>query len=275
MNFFTKAANGWDIAVNSYKVLQQNKKLLLFPLLSGISLLLIIISLVVAALGLNQWDIAKIDTSNIIVDYAFVFLYYLFNYFVIVFFNTALTHCVTLYFKGEEVSVKAGIAFSVAHIGSVFSWAVFAATVGTILQVLQENLGIVGKIITGLVGIVFNVASFFIIPVMVYENLGPVDAFKRSASLIKEKWANAAGASFNFGFVQFIAVIFLAIIAYTIGIIIHPLAGVAIAVLGILLLIAVISAAKTIFTIAVYKDVTGDPVAQYEQHFIDNLFIQK
>jgi hypothetical protein len=57
-----------------------------------------------------------------------------------------------------------------------------------------------GKIITGLVGIVWSVAIFFVTPVIACENLGPNAAFKKSAMLMKEKWGESIGAGFSFVF---------------------------------------------------------------------------
>jgi hypothetical protein len=62
---------------------------------------------------------------------------------------------------------------------------------------------------------------------------------------------------------------------FFIGAIAHPAAGIVLAVLGCLLVLAVISAAQTIFVSAVYHNVTGDPVQHFNQQLIDNLFESK
>ncbi|MBS1654274.1 MAG: hypothetical protein JSU05_05460, partial [Bacteroidetes bacterium] len=157
MSFFDRLSNGWKISMNSFKVLKENKQLIIFPVLSGISLVLVMGSFVVAILAAAGWNVDSIDTENTsqVTYYLYLFGFYLVNYFIVVFFNMALIHCTRMYFHGEEVSVKAGIQFSLSRIGVIFSWAVFAATVGTILKAIQENSGTVGKIITGLIGIVW------------------------------------------------------------------------------------------------------------------------
>jgi hypothetical protein len=275
MNFFSRAANGWEIAKGSFKVLNANRSLLVFPLLSGLSLILVLGLMLAGILGYQESANDALFGHNRVTTILSVFFYYLVNYFVIVFFNTALTHCVSMYFNGEPVSVKAGMAHSFTRLPAIFSWAVFAATVGTIINLLQENLGFLGKILTGLIGVVFNIAAFFVVPILAYENLGPVKAFRRSALLMKEKWGETAGASFNFGFVQFIALVFIAIIAITLGTITSYLMGGVFAVVAVLFLITITSAVKAIFTTAVYRNISGDPVEHYEQKCMDNLFITK
>ena len=66
----------------------------------------------------------------------------------------------------------------------------------------------------------------------------------------------------------------IAIVALIIGAV-NVIAGVFIAVLGILLLLTIMSAVKTIFISAIYHNVNGDPVELYNQQFIDNLFEYK
>src|SRR6266487_3130396 len=208
MNFFERLENGWKLTMSSFKILKANKQLIIFPVLSGISLVLIIGSFVVASMANNGWELQTIrELKGSVEYYAVIFLFYLVNYFVVVFFNMALIHCTRLYFKGEEVSVRAGLKFSMSRIGAIFSWAVFAATVGLILRAIQENSGIIGKIITGIIGIVWSVATFFVVPVIAYENLGPVGAFKRSAQLMKQKWGESIVAGFSFGLIQFLAIL--------------------------------------------------------------------
>jgi hypothetical protein len=277
MNFFTRLSNGWHLAMNSFAVLKENRQLILFPILSGISMVLVISSFAVVALASAGWDVESFrdtDTNNVL-NYVVVFLYYLVNYFIIVFFNTALVHCTHLYFMGEEVSIKKGLQFSVSRIGAIFAWAAFAATVGTALRLLQDNLGRIGKIIVGLIGIVWSVATFFVVPIIAYENTGPLAAFKRSTELMKEKWGESLAANFSFGLVQFVLIIGLAFICFLLGWFIHPLSGILLFIVGIFSILVVMSAARTIFISAVYHNINGDPIKHFNQQLADNLFEHK
>lgn len=274
MSLMTKFSNGWTIALNSFKVLKENRQLLIFPILSGVSIVVILVSFFTAVIGFAGWNIDNVARPNSIESYLLLFLFYIINYFVIVFFNMALIHCTSLYFKGEEVTVQKGIDFSMSRIGSIFAWAVFAGIIGGILKIIQENVGALGKIITGLVGIVWSIATFFVVPVIAYENLGPIDALKKSAKLMKEKWGESIGAGFSFGLIELAGVAIIAIVAFVIAAV-NVIAGVVIGVLGLLLLMTIVSALKTIFISAIYHNVNGDPVELYNQQFIDNLFETK
>lgn len=275
MNIFTRMSNGWAIAKNSFKVLQANKQLIVFPILSGLSLLLVTASFITAALAKTGWDFSSIGQYSKAVQYGLLFLFYFVNYFVVVFFNVALIHCTRMYFKGEEVNLKEGLNYSISRIWAILSWALFAASVGTLLRILQENLGRPGKLIIALIGIVWNIATFFVVPVIAFERGNALHAFKRSAQLMKEKWGEKIGASFSFGLIQFIAILLVVAIAALLAAAIHPIVGIAVAALGIAFILVVMSAAQSIFVSAVYHNVTGDPVEQYHQTLIDELFVQK
>jgi hypothetical protein len=280
MNFFTRLSNGWELTKSSFKVLRENKELIVFPILSGISLILITGSFIVAFLAAYGWDIDNVSagdngSGNMVMNVALTFCFYLINYFVVIFFNMALIHCTRMYFHGEPVSIRKGLQFSVSRIGAIFTWSIFAATVGTILRMLQENLGIVGKIITGLIGIVWSVTTFFVVPVIAYENVGPIDAFKRSANLMRKQWGESLVANFSFALVQFIGVFVVAMALFFLGGIIHVFLGVALAILGAFVVMAIISASQTIFISAVYHNINGDPVKNFNENFANNLFNEK
>jgi hypothetical protein len=276
MNFFTRLSNGWNLAMNSFTVLKENRQLIIFPILSGISMLLVIGSFFVAVFAAAGWDFDNLrdtDTQNV-VNYVILFLYYLVNYFVIVFFNMALVHCTHLYFMGEEVTIRKGLQFSMSRIGVIFAWAAFAATVGTLLRLLQDNLGKIGKIIVSLIGVAWSVTTFFVVPIIAYEKLGPLDAFKRSASLMKEKWGESLSASFSFGLVQLVFFLAAAFVCFLLCLI-SPIIGIILFVLCAFSILVVMSATKMIFISAVYHNINGDPIKHFNQQLADNLFEQK
>jgi hypothetical protein len=275
MNFFDRLANGWAITKSSYAILKKNKQLLIFPVLSGISMILIIASIVVPILAAAGWDVDNLGFNNNAAPYLVTFLFYLVNYFVIVFFNMALIHCTKLYLQGEEVSIAAGLKFSVSRIGVIFLWAMFAATVGTLLKTLQENSGWVGKLLAGALGIVWGITTFFVVPVIAYENLGPIGAFKRSSQIMKEKWGEGLASTFSLGLIQFVAILLIVIPCALIANSISPVVGIGLGILLVCIVMTVISAIESIFISLVYQNINGDVEDHFNQQLIDGLFARK
>lgn len=276
MSFFDRLSNGWSLAMNSFKVLRENKQLIIFPILSGICILAVIASFFAISWNAGVWDDeSEFESLNTPLTWLLTFGFYLVNYFVVVFFNTALIHCTRLYFHGEEVSVRAGMQFAFSRIGAIFSWAFFAATVGMILKTIQENSGWLGKIITGILGVVWSVATFFVVPVIAYEKAGPLEAFRRSSGLMKQKWGESLGATFSFGIIQFLGFLVVGGVLFLVGSIVNTYVGIGLAVLGVFLVFAIMSAAETIFVSAVYHNITGDPVKHFNEQMVDRLFEHK
>jgi Family of unknown function (DUF6159) len=275
MSIFEKLSNGWTLSMNSLKVLKANKQLIIFPILSGISMILIIGSFVVGMLASSDWDIGNIREQGKVFNYIAGFLFYVVNYFVVVFFNMALIDCTRDYFNGEIPSVRKGLRFSMSRLGAIFTWSLFAATIGFVLKLLQENLGWLGKIITGIIGIVWSIATFFVVPIIAYESLNPVQAVKRSTELMKEKWGESLGSTFSFGLLRLAAFIVICLPVFFLGYLISPIAGILLMCLGLFFVMAISSAAQTIFVSAVYHNMSGDPVKNFDEQFTENLFRSK
>ena len=278
MEFFTRLSNGWKLTKTSFKVLRENKQLIVFPILSGASIVLLMGSFTVVLLAAYGWDMDNVsdqEEGNALVAILGTFIFYLINYFVVIFFNMALIHCTRMYFNGEEVSIKKGIQFSVSRIGAIFAWSLFAATIGTLLRMLQENFGWIGRIITAVLGIAWSIVTFFVVPIIAYENVGPFEAFKRSGDLMRKKFGESLVATFSFGLVQFIAIVITYVPLFFLGALIHPIVGIALSLIGAFVVFAIISAAQNIFISAVYHNINGDPVKHFNEGFANNLFNDK
>ncbi len=276
MSLSSRLSNGWNIALSSLKVLKEHKKLILFPILSGVSMTLLLASFVIV--------LVLSGGSNFLEDFfnhygqapaiGLMFLFYLVNYFIVVFFNMALIHCTKMYLEGEEVNISAGIQFSMTRLGAILSWAAVAATVGTLLKVVQERAGSLGKILVGLLGMAWSILTFFVVPIIAYEKVGPFKAIARSKDLIRQKWGEGLGAGFSFFLVNLVGIGFVVLIFF-LGFIINPLVGIVLAILTFLLFSAVVSAARTIFIAAIYHNVTSDIQSHVDQQLVDRLFVEK
>ncbi|MDR3713584.1 MAG: DUF6159 family protein [Puia sp.] len=275
MRFFSRLTRGWQICLSSFAILNENKRLILFPLLSGLSLLLISGTFATALFGVTGWSFDWTRIKEIRINYGILFGYYLVTYFILVFFNTALMYCARSYFKGGKVSVAEGLHFSLGRITAILSWSVFAATIGFLLKLIQENVGFLGRVFTNTAGIAWSIATFFVVPVIAYENAGPLQAFKRSAEIMKQKWGESLGATFSFGLIQFTAILLIATPLLIIGFLINVYAGLFLAALGSIFVISAMGAAQIIFISAVYHDVNGGPARRFNRQLEQPLFVHK
>ncbi len=279
MRIFDRLSNGWKFGMTSLQIIKENKSLLLFPVMSTVALIFVTLSFAggaFAAMGLEVDNILdNVAGGNEWVIYTVVFVYYLVNYFVIVFFNMGLIHCARLIFDGKKPTVTDGLHYSTSRLNAILSWALLAATVGVVLQILEDKLGKVGQLVVSLVGIAWSIATFFAVPIIAYEDVTPIEAVKRSGAMMREKWGEAVGANFSFG--AFFILGYLIIIAGGIFLLtIQPVVGIVTMVLAALLLHTVIAAAKTVFVAAAYNHLNDRPAGRFDQgDVLDNIFLEK
>ena len=205
-----KIGTTWELVKQSFAILREDEELMLLPVLSAISCMAVTASLL-AGSGFFYYPQIKAaiaeqggwhPSNNLIVGAMFVF--YLANYFVIIFFNTALVSAASLRLEGGDPTVRDGLRAAWNRVGVIFEWALVAATVGMILRAIEERSSLVGKLVAGLAGMAWTLATFFVVPVLAFENLGPVQAFSRSAELFRKNWGEEVVGTFSFGLIFFL-----------------------------------------------------------------------
>ncbi|MEI6795380.1 MAG: DUF6159 family protein [Methanomassiliicoccales archaeon] len=196
-----KIGRGMELAKLSWAVLMKEKGLMIFPIISGILTMIVAASFFVplALWGVFE-DANSLNWWLLIIP---IFLFYLVTYFIIIFFNSALVACVMYSFDGGKPTLPYGIAEARKHMRQVLAWAAVSATVGLVLKMISQEGGIFGQIAAMLAGVAWTIASYFVIPIIVMEGLGPKAALKRSAGLFKTTWGEAAISNIGIGLIFF------------------------------------------------------------------------
>src|SRR5690606_12092796 len=144
--------------------------------------------------GPGHLQLPRPELKHAFVLYLFGFLFYLCQYFVIFFFNTALVGAAMIRLEGGDPTVSDGLRIARERMGAILGYAAIAATVGLVLRALEERAGFLGRIVIGLIGLAWTLATFLVVPVLVSQNVGPVEALKESVRLLKRSWGeNLAG----------------------------------------------------------------------------------
>ena len=263
-----KIRSGWTLAKQSLRLLMLDKELLVFPLLSGISCFLVLASFVA---GVWATGIAGEEgAAGRGVSWAVLFAYYFANYFVIVFFNSALVACTMIRFRGGVPTVSAGMRAARERLAQIAAWALLAATVGVLLKMIEERVQFVGRIVIALLGAAWTIGSYFVVPVLVVERIGPIDAFKRSVRILRKAWGEAIVGNLGLGLITFLVTLALLIatgivtmvLAVNIGSIAVALAGLLVMVSIVVLAALVGSALNAIVLSALYLYATEGKVPE-------------
>lgn len=209
---FATFQRSWEMISQSYAVLKKQKTLVLFPILSGVACLLVVISFVAPILAMPDL-MQKLSNKgndpqqrNIIfgvVGFAFYFI----NYFIIIFFNAALATCAVMHFKGMEPTLGDGLSAAGRRLPQILGWALVAATVGMILRAIQERSEWVGRLVVGMLGLVWTAVTYLVVPVLAVEGKGPIDSLKRSSELLRRTWGEGLAGGLSFGLIGFLLVL--------------------------------------------------------------------
>ena len=279
MNLFDRLGRVWNLGIQSLEVIGEHPKLLLFPVLSGSAMVLILLSFFGTFLGLTGADPAvmeafgdKLEQMGEFATAAIVFVFYLITYFIVIFFNVALVHNARLIFAGEEPSIRAGLAFSSQRAASIFAWAALAATVGLILKAVEERLG---SLVSGILGFAWSLATYFVVPTLAAEDVGPIEALRRSSRVIRERWGESIGAGFSLGLFTLAGIVLAFVVGGVAGTLVHPGLGIGLGILTYLLTIVVNGAARNIFLAAAYEHTNGNTPHQFDRDTLDGVFMQK
>jgi hypothetical protein len=252
-----KFARTWRLMGASWQLLVQDKRLVVFPLVSGIALAAVIGLFAVpmfVAMGGPVHAAAQWHASPQM--YLAMFVFYFLAYFVIIFFNAGLIACVLKQMDGEQPTIGYGLAFAWQRLPQICGWALLASSVGMLLRMLEDRVGFIGKLIVGLLGMAWSVTSFLVVPVLVVEGSGPIESYRRSVEMLKRTWGEQIIGNVSFGLIFALFGILPAILLFTVAAKFGPaalLAAGAVLVVWLIALGLVQSTLQTIYQAAIYR----------------------
>ena len=278
-----KFSRSWALAKASMGVLRSDKELLVFPLVSTAATLLVAASFVLPMFGLGLFRNLEADGGMPAMFYPWLFCFYLVQYFVIFFFNTALVGAAMIRLDGGDPTVSDGLRIARSKWLPILGYAAIAATVGLLLRAVEQKAGFLGRIVIGLIGVAWTVATYMVVPVLVARDVGPIEAVKESATLLKDTWGENiignGGIGLAFGFAN-LALMLVAAAVVVLLVMQHMLvlavvvAG--LALLAVLLLALVQSALAGIYSAALYRfAVQGDAPSGFDAVVLRDAFQRK
>lgn len=266
---FATISRTFALMRQSWRVLMQERELILLPIMAGVALLLALgafagiagatgsLSRLQAATG----GPAEATPVDIVLSLALLVT----AYFITMFFNSALIAAAMVRLRGGDATVGYGLRVASSHLPAILGWALIAATVGLVLSLVRDRLNNeLGRFVLSLVGGVWTVVTFFVIPLMVVEGHGPIAAIKRSGALMRQTWGQQIAASFGFGLVYVLALV-VAIVPAALLFAVSPLLGIVVGVPLLALAMGTVQALEGIFKAALYDYATGSTPHGFDQ----------
>ena len=274
-------SNSIALVKASANVLRLDKELMVFPLMSGIATVLVTASFVVPFVVTGGFQVFPEGSGASYLTYVLGFLFYLAQYTVIFFFNSALVGAALIRLGGGDPTVGDGLAIASKRVGTIVGYAAIAATVGMVLRFISERGGLVARLASGFAGMAWTLATYLAVPILVTKNIGPIDAVKESAALFKRTWGEQVVGNFGMGAVMFLAglswaAVSVALVMGASSIAPQAMVGaIGIAVLGFAFLGLIGSALNGIYTAALYRYAMTGEAGYFDSGIMGSAFRPK
>ncbi len=267
----------------AWQILREDKTLLLLPIASSACLMLLTASFAVPAIlgALTGASVSEELAQTGSLSYIGIFLFYVVTYGVAIFFNAALAICVLRKLEGKQATILDGLREALSCLPQILGWALVSATIGVILKAIERRSGFVGNMVARMLGLAWSVATFLVVPVLVAERKGPLEAVQASVQLLRRTWGEDLLAGLGFGLLYFFWAI-PGLFAFIIGagmIASYPILAIAIMVLAILyfpLLGLVLSTMSTIFDVVLYRYASAGTITPgFDRDLLEGSFATK
>jgi len=278
-----KIERSWGMIKASWAVLRQDKELMLFSLLSLVCCGLLCLGFfraMLPALRAGGAPEAAPGLSDMEPrSYFILFFFYLVLYLVGTYFSTAVAGCAVIRLRGGNPTVADGLRIASSRLPVIMGWALFAATVGILLRMLEDKSKWLGKLVAGLFGMAFSIASFLVVPILAVEGVGPIEAFRRSAGMLKKTWGEQLSGNIGLGLISFLACL-PALLFLAPGLMSESRAGLLTGVLftGLYLLavMLVTQTLQTVFQAAVYMYARDGQIPEgFSRELMQNALVSK
>lgn len=256
-------ARSWHLTKLSFRVMQQDKELLLFPLFGGIFSLLFIAVILFPTIIVHL--INGVDQRYGLLEYALLFVTYLGLSFIATFFNVCVVYTTKQRFAGRNATFTESLGFAMGKLSLIVQWSLVAATVGLLLRILEQlgqgrgrGMAVFTRILASIFGMMWSIVTIFVVPAMVYYNLGPFAAIKRSTEILRKTWGESLIRYYGLGLMEFLFLLlgFVITVILFFALSVFGLVGILIvvmfAVLYFLAVILIFNVANSVFNTALF-----------------------
>lgn len=184
---------GFALTRDSVGVLRNHPELAVLPLVSGIATIGYLVALFAPVLVFDATvGLSAVGDTGLFV---LLFAWYFGTAFIAAFFNGALVDATGDVFAGKEPSVRRSLRAAAGELRLLLAWAAASATVGLLLRALDSSDSIVADLVRVVVSVGWTVTTFFVIPVIMFEDTSIRGTFGQSAETFRETWGETLGVS--------------------------------------------------------------------------------
>ena len=229
--------SGGDLVKTAWSALRTDKELIGLPLMGGVAALVAVAPI----LAIYAFIPSDARPAQVIVGVAALLVFSVIS----TFFAVALAGGAHERMSGGHPTFKSSVALAWSRRRGVVGWAVLNVTVGLVLRIIEDRVkGVAGFLIRMLGDVAWTLASYFAIPIIAANDVGPIEALKLSSTVFRQRWSKAIRVQFRLGL-------------YALGVVLAAVVGAAIVaaawqasvILGVLLALVVGAAVITAFLV--------------------------
>lgn len=278
----------WSITRTTFGIIREDKEMLAFPILAGVFSILYSVALIVPSFVLHAaGHVAGASRSEIEpFQVAILFATYFGLSFIATFFNVCVVYTTRTRLLGGDATFRESLSFAASKFHLIFAWSLVAAAVGLLLRALDKvaegksaAAQFLWSILRSLLATAWSIMTLFVVPAMVYRDLGPIDAIGESLSVLNKTWGESLVRHYGMGFamgvclVPAVALIFAGVVAMQAPVIGIPLLAIGIlATFGVILVFGV---ANTVFNTVLYHYSTEGSAPGFDNEVLAGMFSPK
>ena len=153
-------------------------------------------------------------------------------------------------FHGQRVTNVQAARAALTKSHQLLAWAFINFVVMSLLRGIG-NRGILGALIGWVLRAGWMLASFFVVPAILFENKGAVASIKRSVALCRSRWGENIVGNGALGLIGSVAILLDVLVAVVLGSVFAPI-GLAVGVIGLIAVLVMLTVASGAFTAALY-----------------------
>ena len=271
---FSRISNTFNTIKLCVRVLKKDKELIFFPIMAAFSVL---------ALAFVFWSMGLIDiqeeqtNSTSFSDFIpEIILLFVANFFIVLF-NSALISGALHRLRGGDPNVGSAMNHALKHIHHIFIWSIIVTIVAILIAIVKGDRregSFVRQILGSMLQYGWTMMTFFVVPIIVAENMAPISAIKKSSSLFKRTWGDQVTANFGFGIIQILAIMISGAIGWFFGLL-NPTLGIGIGALFAAISVSVVYTLEGIYKAALYEFALGEKPLEFEQHDLSRAYTAK
>ena len=273
MGFRARIGRGWRVTKLGMHVVRADPELMAYMLFSGIFSIIAAIAILALTGGLGFFVGGEEGAESGV--YVGTFLSYMAIAIITVFWNAAIiTSAHERMTAGTNPSFSYGIKQAMKCLPQIVIWGLISGTVGLIITAFQsmqqsDNLvvSIFGHIASFIVQVAWWIATFFVVPMIVLDNIGVGESMSKSPELFKQTWGEDVVSTTGTGIINILVCLLIVVIClplFALGEIGFGL-GILVMFAGIAISVLFFSACEAVNRVSLYyfaKTGESPPLAQ-------------